>query len=465
MFWVALATPLACHAAAIDVIQVASSGGHALILLEDGSVAGWGNNYSGQLANAGEPLPKERHVLKPAYLTLPGKVRQLSVSAETSFAVLEDGSVWSWGRGIEGLLGNGDIGLTMRLPQTNYPGTAHPQQVIGATDVTQVVSNNTTVLALRRDGTVLAWGKGDSALLGAGSFQRPPGEGALVISKPVVVSGLGGITRLALGTLHALALTKDGRVLSWGSNSSGALGRQIAGKTDRSFQYVEALESVTDIAAGGGTSAAITRDGSVWVWGSNLYGHLATGKTAELPEPGSFSQIPLRVGGISQAVSVQIGSPGRHTVVRLKDGSLRAWGNSDWGQVGAGVSGRSQPSVQNPRISSVKSFWASGNNTFAVKSDGSFWIWGDGMLQYEGATGVLGKNQKVPTLFALTIAPSAAPGNDPANSGTQIVPRSAAPQPVTPNANSQVTSATEEASDTMDMLNKGMNVFRMLKGF
>lgn len=458
------------HAATPAIKQVTDSGRHAMVLFEDGTVAGWGNNYSGQLADAGEPFlpPKQRAVSEPMPMTMPGKVRQLAVGEQHSYALLEDGSVWAWGRGYEGQLGIGDGGARMRLAVNDSPGTAQPQRVPGISDAIQVVAANKTTFALRSDGSVLGWGAEDYELLGPAHRARPMEAGHMAVT-PLAITDLNGITRLSLGLTHALALTADGRILSWGRNSSGQLGRKTGDKKDPTPQFVEGLEGVIDIAAGSATSAAITRDGSLWVWGSNRYGHLATGATREPDEPDGWTEKPRRIAGIAQALSVQIGSPGRHIVVLLKDGTLRAWGNSDWGQVGAGVAGQSEPSVKKPLIGNVKAFWAEGNNTYAVKNDGTFWLWGS---KASDSKGDLAKQHKVPVQFALVVGQAKSqPGSYAANqesAGSMPATTQAAPVPQTAPAPAPPAPATDSVKqgvdDTIDLLNKGLNVFRGIKG-
>ncbi|HIJ91143.1 MAG: hypothetical protein OEV89_10630 [Desulfobulbaceae bacterium] len=456
-------------AATPAVKYVVSSGGHGLVLFEDGTVAGWGNNYSGQLADAGEPLPKKRMVLEPMPLTMPGKVRQLAAGEQHSLALLEDGSVWAWGRGYEGQLGIGDGGTRMRLAVNDSPGSAQPQRVSGISDAIQVVTTNTAAFALRSDGSVLGWGSGNAGLLGPGYLPPRPMESPRTASTPITIAGVSGITRIAVGSTHVLALTADGRVLSWGNNSSGELGRKTSAKDDATPQFVEGLQGVIDIAAGTATSAAITRDGSVWVWGMNLYGHLATGETRQGDEPDGWTDKPRRIAGVAQAVNVQIGSPGRHIVVLLKDGTLRAWGNSDWGQVGAGVASWSEPSVKQPKINNVKAFWASGNNTYAVKNDGTFWLWGAEFGAGYGVKGELAKQHKVPVQFPLVVGQAqSAPGSYAANkesAGSAFSsPSAPAPQAVPAPAAPATGSVKQGVDDTIDLLNKGLNVFRGIKG-
>lgn len=88
--------------------------------------------------------------------------------------------------------------------------------------------------------------------------------------------------------------------------------------------------------------------------------------------------MPQKVPRIRNVAAISLAVMGRHTLVLLKDGTLRGWGNTDWGQLGAGVSGTFQLSPITPEISGVKTVFAAGNNSFSVRSDNTVWIWGIG---------------------------------------------------------------------------------------
>jgi len=154
-----------------------------------------------------------------------------------------------------------------------------------------------------------------------------------------------------------------------------------------------------DVAATGGASLALLRDGTVWAWGTNLQGLFGTGERADTSDPRRFRAEPQPVPGVRQAVAITTGGAGRHALVLLRDGSLRGWGNSDWGQIGAGVDGDAQPAAVTPRISGVVRVWAAGNNSFALTRDGSFWAWG----AEQSGTGLLGAQNKVPVVWPLTL--------------------------------------------------------------
>jgi len=214
---------------------------------------------------------------------------------------------------------------------------------------------------------------------------------------PVPVAGAANVTEISVSLTHALALTRDGHVLAWGSNRFGALGREPMqdAPLDRAAE-VTGLADVIAVAAGNHVSTAIKRDGTVWVWGSNANGQFGDGIYTSSDAKGN-SLAPRQVPGIANAVAITTGLTGRHTFALLKDGSLRGWGNTDWGQLGAAVAGTFQPKPVTPRISGVTGVFAAGNNTFAAKTDGSVWAWGSG-----GTTDWPFKtNVKVPTAIEL----------------------------------------------------------------
>jgi alpha-tubulin suppressor-like RCC1 family protein len=132
-------------------------------------------------------------------------------------------------------------------------------------------------------GTALAWGDNHSGQLGDGTI--------IDRHQPVGVQLPSGttVTALATGGKHSIALTSAGTVLAWGSNHFGQLGD---GKTVDSHTPVQVAMPkgtvVTAIAAGGTHSLAATAAGTVFAWGDNQYGQLGDGTTVA-------SDVPVRV--------------------------------------------------------------------------------------------------------------------------------------------------------------------------
>lgn len=334
------------------------------VLSSDGSLRGCCSNDYNQISATNGPAKGLIAV------ELAGKVLDVAVSDRTVYAVLDDGSVWAWGQGSKGELGNG-----------GNSNSRVPLRVTGISNAMQVVAENGAALVLTKEGAVFAWGDRGSGLVGDGlapkKWADPFPPPAL---KPIQVPNVAGIKYISAKGGTVLALTNDGRVLAWGSNFNGALGR--APRQELPIDLVgevPGLRDVIAVAVGQGVSTALRRDGTVWVWGTNSNGQFGNGdRDGSVGMNVGWHLEPRKVPGIANVVAIAVGMTGRHTLALLKDGTLRGWGNTDWGQLGAGVAGTFQESPVIPKISGVKAIFAAGNNSFALKNDDSFWAWGSG---------------------------------------------------------------------------------------
>lgn len=210
--------PSPAQGLASGVVALSHSANHALALLEDGGVVGWGANESGTVVSAPTPL---RYLTPVRPGPLPDTVFPVQVSAGTnhSCALAGDGGVWCWGTNQYGECGVPPI--TTRpfiLPE--------PVSVAGLPgDVTAVMACNFFTCALTRSGSVWCWGRNQGGQLGDGTMtdRYTPAE-ATGFEAPV--------TKLECGNFHACALDADAGVWCWGSNMSGQLGLG-AGVTSR----------------------------------------------------------------------------------------------------------------------------------------------------------------------------------------------------------------------------------------
>ena len=130
----------------------------------------------------------------------------------------------------------------------------------------------------------MAWGCNDSGQLGNGTTTDS--------DVPVAVSGLGGVTAIAAGADHSLALLSDGTVMAWGYNGSGQLGNGTTTDSDVPVAVSGLSGTVTAIAGGGTHSLALLSDGTVMAWGRNGSGQLGNGTTTD-------SHVPVAVSGLS----------------------------------------------------------------------------------------------------------------------------------------------------------------------
>ncbi len=329
---------------AAEAIKVAGDR-EKILLMSDGTVYTW---HTTKIELAKVELAK---------ISLNGKVIDVAIG-KRAYAVLEDGSVLTWDNKI----------------------AAIPEKMAGINDAVKIISHRNTALALLRDGRVMAWGSREHGMRGDGQFAKYYEENGVFNMTPTLVPGVENITQIAMGSEHVLALQASGRVMAWGSNHYGSLGRAPRQETpiDRA-EEVPGLSDVTMVAAGNGISTALKKDGTVWVWGANFQAQFGNGLRTDPPGMNhGYELTPQIVKGIANVKALTVGVNGRHTLVLLKDGSLKGWGNTDWGQLGTGVGGRFLESPVTPKISGVKAIFACGNNSFAVKNDGSLWVWGMG---------------------------------------------------------------------------------------
>ena len=368
-----------------------------LVVKADGSVVGWGAEADGLAARPRSPSGVAG---SPVAINLPGKARQVAVGEATAYALLEDGTVVAWGANADGQLGKGAMGTNVELGTFPKPSFT-PVKVTGLADIIQIEAGARHALALRKDGTVWAWGSRDDGTLGDGDARGGRVLRVVGALAPIAVPGLEGITQIATGWKHNLALRRDGRVMSWGTNSDGELGigTRFTGWTPAE---VTGLDRVVAIAAGSGAahgvSGAIRDDGTVWLWGSNAAAMMGNGEGPLSPDdPGGRNPLPVQVKGIAGAKSLRIGEG--HVAVLLGDGTLRMWGHDGWGQIGVGTSGGyHEKPMKVTAIANVAAVYLGGVHSFAVRADGTFWMWGFGFYRGQG---IIGKDLHVPTRLDL----------------------------------------------------------------
>lgn len=369
-----------------------------LVVKADGSVVGWGRDPNGEAARP--PSPR-RVITTPVSIDLPGKALQVALGESTQYALLEDGTVVSWGTNNEGQLGNGPMGASGESGRYPKPSVT-PVKVTGLSGVIQIAAGMKHAVALRSDGTVWAWGRRSNGEIGDGA------PGGLPAIGPMRVPGLEGITQIAVDGSHNLALRSDGRVMAWGLNHSGELG---TGTRDNARTPVEVkgLDRVVAIAAGrggggAGSSGAVRDDGSVWMWGTGMSAMTGNDPGLSPDDAGGRVLVPAPRKGVTGARRLSIGAG--HVAALLADGTVRMWGFDGYGQTGVGTSGTSSEEFGaykvtpvTPKIANVASMYLGGYRSIAVRADGTLWIWGENFVT--GGQGVLGRNLRVPTLLDL----------------------------------------------------------------
>ncbi|MHC4717972.1 MAG: RCC1 domain-containing protein, partial [Planctomycetota bacterium] len=306
-----------------------------------GEVWAWGDNWKGQLGDG-----TEAYSLTPVQVVGPDGIGYLTgvtdadAGAFQTFACRDDGTVWAWGWNDYGQLGDGTLASSDR-----------PLQVVGPggegylTGATAVAAGGWHTVAVK-SGTVWAWGDNSHGQLGDGTETDSPTPVQVV--GPGGLGFLGGVAAIVAGNWHTVALKADGTVWAWGANWACQLGDGTDIYSPTPVQVVDPggvgyLTGVTAISAGVWHTVALKADGTVWAWGENVYGQLGDGGTTR-------SSTPVQVvgpGGSGFLTGVTaIDAGGTHTVALKDDGTVWAWGFNDDGELGDGTQTDSATPVQ-----------------------------------------------------------------------------------------------------------------------
>ena len=138
------------------------------------------------------------------------------------------------------------------------------------------------------------------------------------------------------------------------------------------------LANVIAIAGARDHTLALEANGTVWAWGDNEFGNLGTGNTTN-------SLVPVQVHGVANVVAIAGGRD--HSLAVESNGTVWGWGWNQYGQVGNGTKGNNVLSpVQVSGLSGVKMVSAGADHSMALKSDGTVWSWGSRTTTASSAT-------------------------------------------------------------------------------
>ncbi|WP_154017830.1 PKD-like domain-containing protein [Candidatus Protochlamydia phocaeensis] len=382
-----------------EIKAIASGSSHSLALKSDGTVWAWGLNAFGELGNGtntDSSVPVQVGGGTP--LT---DIIAIVARRDHSLALRSDGTVWAWGSNADGQLGDG----------TNTDSNI-PVQVGGGTPLTDIIAiaaGYSHSLALRSDGTVWAWGSNVNGQLGDGTNTDS--------NIPVQVGGgtpLTNVSAIGAGGYFSLALKADGTAWAWGDNTFGQLGNGTNSPSNIPVQVGGGVPLTAVVALSGGSyhSLALRSDGTVWAWGNNLDGQLGNGTTA-------ISYTPVQVGGgipLTNAIAISAG--GYYSLALIDDGTMQAWGFNSFGQLGNGTTTSSELPVVvggGTPFTTIKNIAGGESYAMALKSDGSVWAWGNNFYGQLGNGTNTNSSIPVETIFTPIVI--ATPANQTIASG------------------------------------------------
>ena len=288
-----------------NIIDVEAGYNHCFALSSDGTLYAWGGNYFGQLG-IGQKFPST-HI--PQEVKISNGVKSVAAGHDFSLALMDDGSIYSWGRNYKGSLGIG-----------SYNEKFSPTKIEPLTNVDKIETWLWSCIALDDQGNVWTWGDNTFQQLGRQtepSFDMDPfpakvdslatvigiasGIRTYVITQSnqviqfgyenSLLSNLSQVSQIKCSEDHQLALKLDSKVVAWGKNEYGQLGNgsnESVYLSENAPVEIVSLSNIIQIETGESHSLALQSNGTVWAWGWNAGGQLGNDTIVD-------SNVPVQV--------------------------------------------------------------------------------------------------------------------------------------------------------------------------
>jgi alpha-tubulin suppressor-like RCC1 family protein len=273
--------------------------------------------------------------------------RQVAHRFNLAAALKADGSLWTWPH-VYGLNAN-------ELVEGSRATAREPKQLGRDKDWKELSAGASHAVALKRDGTLWAWGQNDRGQVGDGTRENR--------KEPVRISEARDWRAITASHFNGYALKGDGTIWGWG------IGMQTKDKESDVLEPGSIDEGTNWVAMSAGDYhlVATKRDGTLWLLGHNA--------DVAAPDFGARSTSNfVQVGRDTNWVGVYSGA--NSFLARKRDGSWWGCGQNSHGELGI----RNDSDVKSPTaLPLVFEPWAldaGGTRTVLLTGDGALWIWG-----------------------------------------------------------------------------------------
>jgi alpha-tubulin suppressor-like RCC1 family protein len=342
---------------------------HTVAVKTDGSLWSWGVNFRGKLG-LGQFSTALPAVNSPTRIGTLNVWKTAAVANDFSLAVREDGSLWAWGRGFRGRLGQGS---------SNTSDQASPVRIGNLNDWNDIAPGDNYSVALKTDGTVWTWGENYFG-------QLSDGTNTVRFTPTQIATNIRSISARQTTVL----IDNSDQTYIRGYNDFGGLG------LGDEFYKVKDHSDWLQVYTGHAETTFLTtfvkeefhlglkRDGSLWQWGQRF----SYNGNNYVTLPAILK--PTRIGNDNKWRSIAKFRLAQYLAI-AKDGTLWVWGDATTAYLGIGTDGLgAEFYLPDPVKINDEKDWkvaAVGDHYFlALKTDGTLWTWGENLSVTGGFT-------------------------------------------------------------------------------
>ncbi len=327
--------------------QIETYGNHVAMLKVDGTVWCYGLGTYGELGN-GYTYNSDEPV--KALFPIGTIITKIAVGENHCLALDSKGYVWVWGRNNYYQLGN-----------DSNANILTPTKITKLSNIKDIACGPNTSFAVTESGEVYGCGLNANGECGIGSYTNK-----ITINKAKYMTD---VIDIKAGKNHTIALKSTGEVYVTGSNLYGEIALDMNTRKVNLFTKVETLNNVTAISAGDSNNMVIKTDGKVYAWGENIYKELGTGDNS------TYSNIPTKVQGLTDIRYIE-GGKGYNLAIN-SNGDLYEIGLNSSSELGNGSNTNVTEFTKLTTIDNVLQVSAGLGYTTYLKQDGTVWANGD----------------------------------------------------------------------------------------
>ncbi|CAG8465970.1 25165_t:CDS:2 [Gigaspora margarita] len=223
---------------------------------------------------------------------------------------------------------------------------------------------------------IVCYGSNDCGELGLG-------QNVEEVRYPIHVESLDDfhIEKISCGSLHVAALTRDGKVVTWGCNDEGVLGRDTKseGNPDENVPaYAQGLDDVVivKVACGSNITLSLSEKGQLYATRTFRDNNGKTGFTSAINKQSMF----VKYSPTSHLKIADIAVRDNHALLLMTHSDLYTFGCMDSFQLGRRILVRKPNGLmlipEKISINRIRKIFAKGNHSFAIDDDGMIYSWG-----------------------------------------------------------------------------------------